>query len=126
MNATSTDPAAALLANLPELLPEIEAVYKDVHAHPELSIAETRTAELAAKHLEACGFDVTSGIGGTDVVGLLRNGDGFTVMLRADMDALPIRERRGSITRARTRRRTAKATWYPSGTCAGTTCTWPG
>jgi hippurate hydrolase len=73
----------------------LEAAYKDVHAHPELSMQETRTAGLAAKHLSDNGYEVTTGVGKTGVVGLLRNGDGPTVMLRADMDALPVREASG-------------------------------
>jgi hippurate hydrolase len=77
------------------LLPELEAVYKDIHAHPELSMQETRTAGVVADRLRAAGFDVTAGIGKTGVVGLLRKGDGPTVMLRADMDALPVREATG-------------------------------
>jgi metal-dependent amidase/aminoacylase/carboxypeptidase family protein len=72
------------------LLPELEAVYKDIHAHPELSMHETRTAQIAADHLKTNGFEVTTGVGKTGVVGILRNGDGPTVMLRADMDGLPI------------------------------------
>lgn len=70
----------------------LESAYKDIHAHPELSMPETRTAALAAKHLTDCGYEVTTGVGKTGVVGLLHNGDGPTVMLRADMDALPILE----------------------------------
>ena len=81
--------------NLEKLLPELEALYKDVHSHPELSMQETRTAALAADHLCAAGFEVTSGVGKTGVVGLLRNGEGPTVMLRADMDALPVEEATG-------------------------------
>jgi amidohydrolase len=81
-----------ILASLATLLPALEAVYKDIHAHPELSMQETRTAGIAADHLKAAGFEVTSGVGKTGVVGILRNGDGPTVMLRADMDALPIKE----------------------------------
>ena len=80
------------LQNLDGLLPDLEALYKDVHSHPELSMQETRTAGLAADRLRAAGYEVTTGIGKTGVVGLLRNGDGPTVMLRADMDALPIEE----------------------------------
>ena len=57
--------------------------------------SETRTAGLAADRLRAAGYEVTTGIGKTGVVGLLRNGDGPTVMLRADMDALPIEEATG-------------------------------
>src|SRR6202140_1963964 len=85
----------AILASLVTLLPELEAVYKDIHAHPELSMHETRTAQIAADHLKAIGFEVTTGVGKTGVVGILRNGDGPTVMLRADMDALPIKEATG-------------------------------
>ena len=84
-----------ILVNLDKLLPELEAVYKDIHAHPELSMLETRTAGIAAQHLRASGFEVTTGVGKTGVVGILRNGDGPTVMLRADMDALPIKEATG-------------------------------
>jgi len=84
-----------ILASLAKLLPELEAVYKDIHSHPELSMQETRTAGIAANHLEAAGFEVTSAVGKTGVVGILRNGDGPTVMLRADMDALPIKEATG-------------------------------
>ena len=85
----------AVLANLTAALPELEAVYKDIHAHPELSMQETRTAGIAADHLRKNGFEVTTGVGKTGVVGILRNGDGPTVMLRADMDALPIKEATG-------------------------------
>jgi len=74
------------------VLPSLEKLYIDIHSHPELSMQETRTAGLAAERLRAAGFDVTTGIGKTGVVGVLRNGDGPTVMLRADMDALPIEE----------------------------------
>ena len=84
-----------ILVNIAAVLPELEAAYKDIHAHPELSMQETGTAGLAASHLTANGFEVTTGIGKTGVVGLFRNGDGPTVMLRADMDALPIKEGTG-------------------------------
>src|SRR5678815_1773530 len=82
-------------SGLTDLLPELEALYKDIHAHPELSMQETRTAGLAAERLRAAGYDVSTGVGKTGVVGLLRNGDGPTVMLRADMDALPVQESTG-------------------------------
>ncbi|WP_027500307.1 amidohydrolase [Rhodococcus sp. UNC363MFTsu5.1] len=67
-------------------------LYKDLHAHPELSFHETRTAGIVAERLRALGFDTATGVGGTGVVGTLRNGDGPTVLLRADMDALPVAE----------------------------------
>ena len=84
-----------VLSNLAALLPDLEASYKDIHSHPELSMQENRTAGIAADHLRAAGYDVTSGIGKTGVVGVLRNGEGPTIMLRADMDALPVREATG-------------------------------
>jgi amidohydrolase len=73
----------------------LEKLYKDLHAHPELPFAEHRTAGIAAERLDAAGFTVITGIGGTGVAGVLRNGDGPAVMLRADMDALPVREETG-------------------------------
>src|SRR6202140_1624972 len=85
----------SLSANLEKLLPGLEALYKDIHSHPELSMQETRTAGIAAKRLKDAGYVVTTGVGKTGVVGLLRNGDGPTVMLRADMDALPVEEATG-------------------------------
>jgi hippurate hydrolase len=86
---------SAVLSSLEQLLPDLEALYKDLHAHPELSMQETRTAEVAADRLRKAGFAVTTGVGKTGVVGLLENGQGPTVMLRADMDALPIEEATG-------------------------------
>ena len=85
----------AVLKGLDQLPPDLEALYKDVHSHPELSMQESRTAGIAAERLRRAGYDVTTNVGGTGVVGLLRNGDGPTVMLRADMDALPIAENTG-------------------------------
>jgi hippurate hydrolase len=89
---TASDPS---FGSLDRIIPDIEALYKDVHAHPELSMHEDRTSKLAAERLRADGFEVETGVGKTGVVGLLRNGDGPTVMLRADMDALPIKEDTG-------------------------------
>jgi amidohydrolase len=87
--------AQKVLANLGPLLPDLESVYKDIHSHPELSMQEKRTAGIAADRLRAAGYEVTTGVGNTGVVGVLRNGDGPTLMLRADMDALPVREATG-------------------------------
>jgi amidohydrolase len=95
MNTTNETTSDPVLTNLTQLIPNLEALYKDVHAHPELSMQETRTAALAADHLRKAGFEVTTGLGKTGVVGLLRNGEGPTVMLRADMDALPVEEATG-------------------------------
>lgn len=70
-------------------------LYQDLHRHPELSHQEHETASKVAERLGRCGFEVHEGVGGTGVVGVLRNGDGPTVLLRADMDALPMRETTG-------------------------------
>ena len=84
-----------VLGGLDAIMAGLEDLYRDVHAHPELSMGEQRTAEKAAAHLARAGYEVTTGVGGTGVVGLLANGDGPTVMLRADMDALPVKEATG-------------------------------
>jgi amidohydrolase len=75
--------------------PELAELYKDLHAHPELSLQEARTAGIAAEYLNSYGYEVTKEVGGTGVVGVLRNGAGPTALLRADMDALPVEERTG-------------------------------
>jgi len=85
----------SVLQNLDRVLPDLEALYKDIHTHPELSMQETRTAGVAEERLRAAGYDVTTGVGKTGLVGLLRNGDGPVVMLRADMNALPVKEATG-------------------------------
>src|SRR5580765_3933971 len=95
MNKTPSSSSDAVLRGLDGLLLDLEALYKDVHSHPELSMQETRTASVAADRLRAAGYEVTTGVGKTGVVGLLRNGDGPTIMLRADMDALPVKEATG-------------------------------
>jgi amidohydrolase len=95
MNAKVLIPSTAIFANLDELLPKLKNIYTDIHAHPELSMQETRTAGTAAEHLRTSGYEVTTDVGKTGVVGLLRNGAGPTVMLRADMDALPVKEATG-------------------------------
>jgi amidohydrolase len=86
---------STVLTALGPLLSDLEVAYKDLHAHPELSMQETRTADVAASRLRRAGYEVTPGVGKTGVVGVLRNGAGPTVMLRADMDALPIQEATG-------------------------------
>lgn len=86
----------AIRERVAALAPEIEALYRDLHAHPELSMQETRTAGVVAERLGALdGWEVTPGVGKTGVVGVLRNGEGPTIGLRADMDALPIEEKTG-------------------------------
>jgi hippurate hydrolase len=85
----------AVLAGLDRVRGRQEDFYRDLHAHPELSHAEHRTAGLVAGRLREFGYRVHNGIGGTGVVGVLTNGDGPRVLLRADMDALPVKEATG-------------------------------
>ena len=92
---TSGTLAAALTEGLAGRVDDLAAVYRDLHEHPELSFAEERTAGIVADRLAAAGYEVTSGVGGTGVVGVLRNGEGTSVLLRADMDALPVEESPG-------------------------------
>ena len=73
----------------------IEALYKDIHSHPELAFQETRTAAKLAAEMRALGYEVTEGIGKTGVVALYRNGPGPTVMVRTELDALPMPEKTG-------------------------------
>ncbi|MGH3250736.1 MAG: M20/M25/M40 family metallo-hydrolase, partial [Trebonia sp.] len=80
---------------LDELSGSLAGFYRDLHQHPELSLQEHRTAQRVTEALGPLGFEVTAQVGGTGVVGLLRNGDGPVVMLRADFDALPVREDTG-------------------------------
>ena len=70
-------------------------LYKDLHSHPELGFQEQRTSSLVERHLTALGFETTTDVGTTGVVGVLKNGVGPTALLRADMDALPVREETG-------------------------------
>ncbi len=84
-----------ILGGLDSIRPELTAFYYDLHRNPELSMQETRTAAKAADLLRAEGYTVGTGIGKTGVVGILDNGVGPAVMLRADMDALPVREQTG-------------------------------
>lgn len=86
---------SAVLAGLDAIRGRQEDLYRDLHAHPELSHQEHRTASEVAKRLDGSGFAVHTGVGGTGVVGVLANGAGPTVLLRADMDALPVEEATG-------------------------------
>ncbi len=81
-----------LLEQAQALSADLTAIRRDLHQHPELSFQEVRTAGIAAKEMETLGFSVRTGIGRTGVIAELHNGDGPVIALRADMDALPIRE----------------------------------
>lgn len=93
--SASSERVTAVLGGLPGIRRWQEDLYRDIHQHPELSHQEHRTAKLVADRLRCIGFEVHSGIGGTGVVGVCRNGDGPTVLMRADMDALPVDENTG-------------------------------
>jgi hippurate hydrolase len=84
-----------LPAQLETLYPAVESLYIDLHRHPELAFQEVETAGKLAERVKALGYEVTTGVGGTGVVALLRNGDGPTVMLRTEIDALPVQEKTG-------------------------------
>jgi hippurate hydrolase len=88
--------AQEILAGYDGLQAAQEAFYKDLHQHPELSHQEQRTAQRVAGQLQQYGCTVQAGIGGTGVVGMLSNGGGPAVLLRADMDALPVKEDTGA------------------------------
>jgi amidohydrolase len=87
------------------VFPDAQALYLDLHQHPELSSHETRTAAELANRLRALGYEVTEHVGGTGVVGILKNGPGPTVMLRTELDALPVEEKTGLVyaSKARTK-----------------------
>lgn len=89
------DTLAKMVGDIEGMLPDLENIYKDLHANPELSMQEVRTAGIAASFIKKLGYEVHEQVGETGVVGLLKNGEGPTVMLRADMDALPMVERTG-------------------------------
>src|SRR5687768_17248305 len=74
----------------------LEQLYKSFHGAPELSLMERETAKRYAEELRKSGYTVTEGVGGNGVVGVLRNGTGKTLLIRADMDALPVREETGA------------------------------
>ncbi|HST12333.1 MAG TPA: amidohydrolase, partial [Terriglobales bacterium] len=75
------------------IYPQMRALYEDLHRNPELSLHEEKTAAKVADQLRKLGFEVTTGVGNTGVVGVLKNGAGPTVMIRAELDALPVLEK---------------------------------
>lgn len=89
--ASANELGDAIRADMPDLL----ALYRDLHTHPELSGQEVQTAAKLAKRARALGFEVTEKVGGTGVVAVMKNGDGPTLLIRADMDALPVEEQTG-------------------------------
>jgi len=87
--------AASPLDGLDQIYPHLDSLYLDLHRNPELSSREEKTAARLAEELRRLGYAVTTGVGGTGVVGVLRNGKGPTVLLRTELDALPVEEKTG-------------------------------
>jgi amidohydrolase len=82
-------------AQLDKDYPTIEALYQDLHRNPELAFNEHQTAKKLAERVKALGFEVTTGVGGTGIVAILKNGPGPVAMLRTEMDGLPVLEKTG-------------------------------
>ena len=93
--AASSGPTPAAVSGLDSIYPQLDALYLDLHQNPELSGRETKTAAKLAERLRQLGYEVTTGVGGTGVVGVMRNGSGPTVLLRTELDALPLEEKTG-------------------------------
>jgi hippurate hydrolase len=95
MTAATPVTAAALSDKIRADMPMLLALYRDIHAHPELSMEEIRTPALLAPKMRELGFQVTEHVGKTGVVAVMKNGPGPVLLLRADMDALPVKEQTG-------------------------------
>jgi hippurate hydrolase len=95
MTAATPVTAAALSDKIRADMPMLLALYRDIHAHPELSMEEVRTPALLAPKMRELGFQVTEHVGKTGVVAVMKNGPGPVLLLRADMDALPVKEQTG-------------------------------
>ena len=87
--------SAATRQQIDAIYPDLEKLYVDLHRNPELAFHETRTSAELAKRVKALGYEVTTGVGGTGIVAILKNGPGSIVMLRTELDALPIEEKTG-------------------------------
>src|SRR4051795_1765790 len=86
---------AAIEASLDKSYAHLDALYKDIHEHPELGMQETRTAAKLAAEMRALGFDVTEHVGKTGIVAIYKNGKGPLIMVRTELDALPMEEKTG-------------------------------
>jgi amidohydrolase len=86
---------AAIEASVEADYPKLDALYKDIHAHPEIAFQEVKTAAKLAAEMRGLGFDVTEKVGKTGLVAIYRNGDGPTIMVRTELDALPMEEKTG-------------------------------
>src|SRR5260370_26939623 len=87
--------ASSVLQPLDAISPDLDALYRDLHEHPELSSREAKTAAKLAEGMRRVGYEVQTGVGGNGVVAVLKNGAGPAVLIRTDMDALPVEEKTG-------------------------------
>ncbi|KRR15544.1 peptidase M20 [Bradyrhizobium lablabi] len=85
----------AIQASIESDYPKLDALYKEIHAHPELAFQEVKTAARLAAEMRALGFDVTENVGKTGLVAIYRNGEGPTIMVRTELDGLPMEEKTG-------------------------------
>ncbi len=102
-----------------KIYPDIEALYIDLHQNPELAFHEQRTAAKLAERVKALGYDVTTGVGGTGIVAIMKNGAGPTVMLRTELDALPIEEKTGLPFASTAKTKNAQGETVPLGHACG-------
>jgi hippurate hydrolase len=86
---------SAIARSIESDYPKLDALYKDIHAHPEIAFQEEKTAAKLAAEMRALGFDVTEKVGKTGLVAIYKNGDGPTIMVRTELDALPMEEKTG-------------------------------
>jgi hippurate hydrolase len=93
--ACSARAATPTAAEVDAIYPDIEALYIDLHQHPELAFQEVETAGKLAARVKALGYEVTTGVGRTGIVAIMKNGPGPVVMLRTELDALPVEEKTG-------------------------------
>ena len=114
LSSTSAGQAPVSIASESDALyPDLSSLYEDLHRNPELGFQETRTAGVLAARLKTLGFDVTTGVGKTGIVAILRNGAGPTAMLRTELDALPVEEKTGVPFASRTMAKTAAGQTVP-------------
>ena len=105
--ASSASQVSGLSAEISRDISDLMTLYRDLHAHPELSGQETATAAKLASRLKAMQFDVTEKVGGTGVVAVMKNGEGPVLLIRADMDGLPVTEQTGLPFASKVRAKTA-------------------
>ena len=108
---------SAIARSIESDYPKLDALYKDIHAHPEIAFQEEKTAARLAAQMRALGFEVTEHVGKTGLVAIYKNGDGPTIMVRTELDALPMEEKTGLAYASRD-----KTTWQGRETFVAHSC----